>query len=249
MAPKRNYKKPWKKNYKKNKGTFKADARTKRKAPTAKASSGTAFSDALAQTPLLPSSKLIHNQLWYTSGIFLQGGLGSIPQKWYVANGLYDPDAALGGHQPIGQSIMMKLYEHYAVIRAKITVNFVNESAAAMRVAVFLTPDATSISDVRTIMENGLIKTLIVRENLSTNTGQLTLEVDIAKYFGKRNYKDVIDDAELRGDAVNNPLEKVYFCIAAFDAFGVGEDVNVGFDAMISYDSIFTEPRKLPYTE
>lgn len=249
MAPKKTYKKPFKKSYRKKKGTFKVDAITKRKAPTAKASSGTAFSDALAQTPLLPSSKLIHNQLWYTNSKYLQGAIGSAPQTWYVANGLYDPEAALGGHQPIGQSIMMKLYEHYTAIRSKITVNFVNESESAMRVALYLTPDATPIADVRTLMENGLIKTLIVRENGANNTGQLTLECDVAKYFGKRNYKDVIDDTSLKGDAVSNPLEKVYFCVTAFDAFGIGSDVNVGYDVMISYDSIFTEPRKLPFTE
>jgi len=227
--------------------------RTERKyekrAPTAKASTGTAYRDAIFKTPLMAASKLINNQLYHDTGRILTGGIGSLPQRLYSANGLWDPYVPSGGHQPIGFDQIMLMYEHYTGIRAKITITFHNASSTSpVRVGVLLAPDTTPLPDIFTLMENGLVKTTVLETTANRSTGQLTLECDIAKYFGKRNYKDVMDDLTLRGDVLNNPTEQAYFCIFAYEPFGTGEDINVGFDVLISYDAIYSEPRKLPYS-
>lgn len=244
MAKKKNDKKwkPKKKAYKKY------EKKIENSAPTKKNSTGSAYRDAIYQTPLLPSSKLINNQLYYDTGRILSGGIGALPQRLYSANGLWDPYVPTGGHQPIGFDQMMLMYEHYTGIRAKLTVNFHNASPSPMRVGVLLAPDTTPLPDIFTLMENGLVKTIVLDTATNRSTGQITLECDIAKYFGKRNYKDCMDDLTLRGDIANNPTEQAYFCIFGYEPFGTGDDISVGFDVMISFDSIYSEPKKLPYS-
>lgn len=45
----------------------------------------------------------------------------------FLANGLYDPEAAVGGHQPRGFDEMMELYKTFTVTSSKIMVNWMYE--------------------------------------------------------------------------------------------------------------------------
>ncbi len=42
------------------------------------------------------------------------------------ANSLYDPDAAIGGHQPTGFDQLMGLYKYYRVMSAQFKVSAIN---------------------------------------------------------------------------------------------------------------------------
>lgn len=205
----------------------------------------TALQEAVSKTPLFPISKLIRNQLYYTEKIINTGTASSIIQKFFSGNGLWDPDFTGVGHQPMGFDQMMLMYEHYSCIRSKITINFVNASASPVRVGIMLSPDTVALSNLQKIMENGLVKTLVLDSNTNKSTGQLTLNCDISKYFGRKSKRDIIDDVELKGSSAANPLEQVYYTVFAFSPFGSTEDITVGMDVMISYDAVYTEPRKL----
>lgn len=206
----------------------------------------TAKETAMIQIPMFNTpSKLIKNQMYNESGIILSGAIGAIPYRFYRANDLYDPRDGAGGDQPIAFDQLMLLFEHFAVIRSKITVSFCNAASTAVTVGIALFPDNNPSTDYNNLIENGYIKTVNIPGFVGDNIRTISLDCDVKNYFGKKYYKDIMDDEKLTGDVANAPLEKVYYYIFAHDSFGLASDISVGFNATISYDSIYFEPRKL----
>lgn len=207
---------------------------------------------ALYKTPLWPASKLIKNQLYYDSNFTLSGITGLMATHVFSANGLYDPDITTTGHQPIGFDQMMLSYEHYSVIRSKITIGFVNNSSYAVRAGIYLSPDNTPITDPRQLMENGLVKHVILdaKGGASTDPGvsgrvkTVTLDCDVRKYFGKQRYSQLLEP-QYSGSVSSDPVEGVYFMVFAYSSHTGVATSQVLFDATLSYDTIYTEPRKL----
>lgn len=229
--------------YRSRRATSESTASLVARAPTL---GGTTINTSLlTKTPLFPIRKFLKSQLYYDYGIVRSTSVGSVSVYAFSANGLYDPNVSGTGHQPIGFDQMMALYEHYTVIRSHIKVTFFNTSIEPARVAVYLSPDNTPPS-LTSIMENGLIRTrMISGESGGGQHRQTTIELtcDVPKYFGKP-YQAVLGDANLQGDIASNPPEQVYFIIAVWNPIG-NEDCNVGLDAVLSYDSMYWEPKKL----
>lgn len=222
-----------------------------RSQPTA-ASTRNAEQVALYKTPLWPASKLIKNQLYYDDNFTLTGISGVMATHVFSANGLYDPDFTGSGHQPIGFDQIISSYNHYSVIRSKITIGFVNNSSYAVRAGIYLSPDGTPITNERQLMENGLVKHVILdaKGGASTDPGvsgrvkTVTLDCDVRKYFGKQRYSQLME-ANYTGDAASNPQDGVYFMVFAYSSHTGSANSQVLFDVTLSYDSIYSEPRKL----
>lgn len=216
-----------------------------RRQPTAK-TAGTVFRDAIYKTPIFPASRFQRKMLYYDNGQTLTGTAGVVNTDFYSANGLYDPDITGAGHQPIGFDQLMLLYTTYAVIRSKITVNFYNYQATnPCRVGIYLSPDATGITDPVKLVENGLISSVLVNTpGSSTSLKQITLDCDVKKYFSKRRYSDIKDSRELTGTSAANPTEGVYFGVCGWDMSNE-YTLSVKYDVCIEYDAYFFEPRKL----
>jgi len=141
----------------------------------------------------------------------------------------------------------MLVYEQYTVVRSKITVDLLNSNTSALsRGCVYLSPDATILTDPNRAIENGLIRSKLLFPNVTfLSAKQFNLDCDIASYFGRgRSARALVNDPELFGTAAANPTEQVYFVISAWDPFGAN---TLGYFAnvTIEYDAIFWEPRKL----
>lgn len=214
----------------------------RRYAPTYPSKNST-FKIAQFQNPIfLGGSKLIHNQLYYGYAGVLSGGLGSVPTRVYRANSVFDPDQTGVGSQPIGFDEMMLFFEHFLVIRSKITVNFFQAENAPAKVFIYLSPDSTVVG-IKNLIENGQVKV----QNIDLNKVRtITLDCDVKKYFGRKSYRDMLDDKTLSGDVATDPAEQVHFMVGAYDAFGGTTDITVGYDVLISYDVIYHEARKVP---
>lgn len=201
---------------------------------------------AMYQNPVfLGGSKLVKNQLYYAFAGVLTGGLGSFPKKVFRANSVYDPEAATGPfqHSAIGFDQMMTYFEHFCVIRSKITVNFFQAENAPGKVVLYLSPDDVNTGTPANLMENGSIRASQIDVN---KVKTLTLDCDVKKYFGRKSYRDMLDDATLCGNIVTDPEEGVYFVIGAFDSFAGTTDITMSYDILISYDVIYFEPKKVP---
>jgi len=221
--------------------------RFERRQPTAR-TNRTAQQVQLSQTPIWPASKMIHNQLYYDYAQNLTGAAGLLGSRVYSANGIFDPDITGTGHQVIAFDQLMLAYEHYAVIRAKLTITFLNNASQATRCGVYLNPDAVPITDPVRLMENGLVKHITMDAKAQPGTGErirtISIDCDVKKFFGKSKYSDLIE-TDYQGTIASNPVEQVYFVVFAYCPFSVGLTTDVFYDAILSYDVIYTEPRKL----
>jgi len=172
---------------------------------------------------------------------------GSVSTYKYSANGLYDPDITGTGDQPMGWDQMMLLYNQACCLRSRIQVTFVAEatSPAPMRCCVYISPDSTAVTDPMAIIGNGLCATgiLAATSGGSPTVLTLSLELDVAKYFGREKF-GVVNDPEMHSTASSNPTEQVYFFVASWAAANT-TTCTLGFDTIIEYDSLYNEPRKL----
>lgn len=180
---------------------------------------------------------------YFTYGIALTSGAGSAGGYVFSANGLFDPDVTGTGTQPMGFDEMMHFYNHYTVVRARIQVEYNNQSAAYVTAALAVSGAATVVTSVETIMETGKVTTYSMNNATGANS-QTTLRagVNCAKFQGIQGNLAVMSDPMMRGDASTNPLEQIYFILYIWAANGLTV-VNTYAAALIEYDVIFHEPR------
>jgi hypothetical protein len=183
----------------------------------------------------------------YHEDVSLTSTAGVVSRYFYSANAAYDPNITGTGHSAMGFDQLMLLYEQYTVVSSKMSATFINASTGFYtRCCLSLTPDTTSISDKDEILENGLLKTVILNPiNVNGSVKTLTLSCDITKYFGRtRSVRELLDDNSLFGTVSANPTEQVYFCLNIWDP-NAANTTTLYCDLMIEYDTIFWEPRKL----
>jgi hypothetical protein len=195
--------------------------------------------------PVFPISKTVRG-MSYCELVNVTGTSGVPGGYVFTANGLYDPNVTSTGHQPLGFDQMMLFYEQYTVLRSKIKVTAQGASAVLnTNVFLYLSPDTTVQSNSDLVLENGLavFRTL---SPVSTygNIKEMDMFCDVRKYFGKKSDQLLLADSDMRGGATSNPVEQVYYTLAAQD-FGRTSTVTAWFLVEILYDVIFYEPRKL----
>ncbi len=204
------------------------------------------MSALLTKTPLFPAS--VMRRLTYHAEELSFTSTSGVPGGYvFSANGMFDPDITGTGHQPLGFDQMMLMYEQYTVISSKITVDILNSNTTALsRACVYLSPDATILSDPNRAIENGLVKSVLLFPNVTfLSCKQINLNCDIRRYFGRtRSARALINDPELFGTAANNPTEQVYYVISAWDPFGTNT-LTYFVNVTVEYTAFFWEPRKL----
>jgi len=224
----------------------KAKRMPRSKAPTAQAGR-TAKAELITQTPLFPVR--VQKKLPYFEPAFsITGASGVIGNYVFTANGAYDPNITGSGHQPLGFDTMMTYYEQYTVVGAKITVECCGNGIQAGTFAVSLAPDTTG-GVLPDVVENGLcvMKTIDGRGTNGTGQriGSLSLPCNVARYFGRKSQKDLLDDVSMSGTVASNPTEQVYFLISAWGFGGFSDNTSFQMSALIEYDVVFWEPRKV----
>lgn len=221
--------------------------RQNRQAATAR--SGISAKESLRfRTPLFPAK--FKKRLTYAEvALSVVGTTGLAGNYFFAANGMFDPNVTGTGHQPMGFDQMMLMYNHYTVLSSKITVVANNNSAANTYadVAVYLSPDTTSITDPSRLMENGyLVWKPLYPVGVQGAIVTLNLDCNVASYFARdKNKRELLEDTELYGTAAANPTDIVYFVVCAFDGVGGVNTSTVLFRVEIEYEAIFWEPRKL----
>lgn len=169
------------------------------------------------------------------------GGLAST--YIFSANGMYDPNITGVGHQPLGFDQIMTMYDHFTVIGSRITVTFVNNDISYNQFAgVRLTDNTTPETDPNAIMENGAGKhALLGIAGKETNTATMEHNCSVSRFLGRPN---IMSNDDLRGSAVANPVEQVYYQIWAAPNTAVDAS-TVTLTVKIDYIAIFTEPKTL----
>lgn len=201
----------------------------------------------LKHIPVFPARKIVKGLLYNDSYISATSTSGVLASYVYSANGLYDPNITGTGHQPMGFDQMMLFYEQYTVISSTISVTAASgTTGSTSKVALYLSPDATSLTSFSRVIENGLAKICILDPPIygTTAHNKMDLNCDCVKYFGHKDADALVANPQMAGDVSNNPGEQVYYIIAQQEFTESGNNTVV-YLVSIAFDVIFWEPKKL----
>lgn len=168
----------------------------------------------------------------------------SFASRTYRSNSIYDPVVAAGGGQPLGYDQWLTFYDHYCVVRSKITVRFHpfggDDNSAKM--AILVLADDTSISaGVSSLIQVNHVQFKSLHPRKVTDT-VLKRTYNAKKWF---NIKDVKDNLLRLGAAFNaNPSEGAVFHVCCGSVFGVTA-YQQAFTVCIQYTVLLSEPREL----
>lgn len=239
-------------NRPRRRGNRRQRTRTNQNTPPTLARVPAPRTEALRRCPLFPASVRKRGQLYYEAGLGLTAPTsGNAVTYFFTANGMFDPNITGTGHQPIGFDQMMLMYEQCTVIKSSIQVTFNIGAGLTVNCGIALFPDASGLTNPSQLVENGLIRYITTTSGSNTfqNTHMRTtvrLDCDVARYFGRKGVRVLLNDDNLYTTAAANPVEQVYFGVVAWQVSPDGSTTTaVGFDALISFDVIYWEPRKL----
>lgn len=168
----------------------------------------------------------------------------------FRANDLYDPEVAVGGHQPYGFDQVMGSYEHFTVLRSVISVQCLSTDLVNMTAGIALAGDSGHVAAAYASNSLGLdgilempasAKTLIVGTPVGTQGTRTTkLAFNAAKFFG-RSEESLIGASDYRGDYAHSPAEMAYFTVWQTSPIGAAVNSRI-FNVQIVYYAVFTEP-------
>lgn len=180
--------------------------------------------------------KKLHINHKYVEKFAITVGSGLNNYQLFHANGMYDPNVSIGGHQPIGFDEVSDLYNHYHVLRAKMTVEL-SPSTTPVFVAVSIEDDVAAPTGIFEAGEQAT-STVTILPNTAVRPLSITKSWDAKQYFGG----DILDNDQLQGNSASNPNESSYFCIFTEAVDGV-TGYNLFGLVKIEYDAIWTEVR------
>ncbi|AXH76423.1 MAG: putative capsid protein [Circoviridae sp.] len=185
----------------------------------------------------------------------------------FLANGMYDPQVALGGHQPRGFDQYMDLYEKFTVLGSTISVNFVYEGYEGPTVEtstgfltqnfVQTTAEPPALSPVTVGIHKGTgtpaagtvsewcEKDKQVWKVITPSSGAVTVSARMkcSDFFGKQA---LVGSEGYTGNNTQDPVETVKYTVWCGRMSGNNAGlVRLRAYLTIQYDAVFTEPKIL----
>jgi hypothetical protein len=158
----------------------------------------------------------------------------------WSANGLWDPEVAFGGHQPLYFDDMMNLYANYYCVASRIEVVFSFPNSTDTRsyhCGVAIRKGSTISAQPHVYAENGGCKSFVHCQNNGTKT--LSLSYYPGKTYGL-DPKDCRNMPEMWGDVTRNPSGFApAFHIFVGNASESAQGATITVSLKIQYDTIF----------
>lgn len=155
-------------------------------------------------------------------------------------NGLYDPDASIGGHQPMGFDEISPLYNHYQVVGSKIRVTVLPPRVAATQVLVGITdsPQLTLTStDPSTLIEDPDCKWKACTQDQGT--------VITSSFTAKDRYPGAGAAAQGASLISSSPTDGLFYNIWMANIDTTNTTAGIDMVVEIDYTAIFWERRDL----
>lgn len=165
---------------------------------------------------------------------------GSAVSIWNCI-GMFDPEYAFGGHQPMYFDSMMEQYFNYAVRASKIEVVFSFPAANdqfSLHCGVAVRPNPNISIQPHIYSENGGCKSFVHCQNQTTRTLSITYFPN--KTFGTTG--SVINNDAFVGDKLNNPSAQPTFHIFVGNASAITPAAGITISLKIQYDAYFFNP-------
>jgi len=188
-------------------------------------------------------------KLKYAMVSSLGAAAGAVGVHEFRANGMYDPDATGVGHQPYGFDQLMAKYNHFTVLKSKLSIMIVDVTDINSVYGVALTDTtgqvaaAYAMTGYDTVMEMPFRSKTLLHGNPSATEDQrkATLYFDAGKFFGK-GPSAVLAERDYRGTSAADPSELAIFCVFCLSPSGVLVNAKA-IHVEIEYSAVFTEPK------
>lgn len=192
--------------------------------------------------------KKVMAKLRYVDYITIDPPSAGVASYVFRATSLFDPDLTGVGHQPMGFDQLMNRYDHYTVVGAKLTAQFMPVSASNLVPGLLgcLLSDtgtrvasATSISHLLEHPGRGSIANTGVLLPKDYNA-RVVKKFSSKKFFGKKT----INENDYRGTNAANPTENAFFEVYVATVGTNNPDLTTIL-VTIDYIALFTEPKPL----
>lgn len=182
--------------------------------------------------------------LRYADSVRLAGSIASkgTAITLYSANGMYDPQVALGGHQPRGFDQLAALYDEYQVRRATVEVTFSADVGEQEWLPfISIRPGNSETPDLTNILEgpDRVVSKMTISNTDSGSSTYLKLSVDPVKWLGNTTY----DNEASRSATNTNPIDLCTFYIGCMNVTPTLATIGVDASICITYEAEFMNPK------
>ncbi len=162
----------------------------------------------------------------------------------FRANSVFDPDFAIGGHQPRGFDQLASLYDEYIVTKAVITVRFQNTSTTSSPYGfIAVRPSGVENPDFFNILEgpDRVVSTGAMGRHtvVAPPSDILRMEVDPIKWLGYGSKKDA---DSLKSNVNSDPVDQILLYVGICDP-AVAQATTCEATVMIEYTVLFSQPK------
>lgn len=151
-------------------------------------------------------------KLRYVERTAITSTSGVLAIQNYRANGCYDPNAALAGHQPMYFDQLTTVYNYFKVIGSKITVELVPQGTSIQTpvyLALWTDEDGNYTGSFSQAIELGLLRNYVVIGGNARNTrSRLTYNWSL-----KKTFKDIYNASSVTGSGAADPAQQTYYMI------------------------------------
>lgn len=179
---------------------------------------------------------------YVTTFQFALGAIAGAPTTYqFRANSLFDPEVALGGHQPYGYDQLAAIYQKLVVISSScsVTANIGSLTTYSGEFGVNLADTSTPVINRDTLMESQYA----AWKNFISTNGPVSVKnnFDAAKYF---DVKDLTESDDIVTNVGSSATRQAYFNVwAAPDSGAVNNTITL--TVHIAYDVLFFEPAEV----
>ncbi len=206
-----------------------------------------------------PSTKVLggfpmrHRQtLKYVDTVSLDPGAGSIATAVFSGRNLFDPDTAIGGHQPSNYDLWTTIYDRWTVINTKVKVSPAPTGIAVQQPGFWGFLVSRSGVAVASLTLAGLLEQPYVKYSdfpssaysvVPNIAGAVTASLPSIGWMGLDEEKQLLDETYSWTDSAGM-LSAVDFFIEVFYSHVGGNDPGAQiFKVELEYDCIFMQPK------
>jgi len=175
----------------------------------------------------------------YVDTITLNPGIGVAGYHIFRANSIFDPNVAIGGHQPMGRDFWAQAYKEYCVLGAKITLYCGNDNAE-VPVTTGITVNSNTnplYTETTTYMEAKAGQWVQLMDN--RNAKRISTTYSAKKYWNLADVKD--NREEVGASQTTNPAKQAYFVIWSQPNDRVATTIT-RYTVVIDYIVSFSDP-------
>jgi len=171
----------------------------------------------------------------------------------FRANGMYDPEVAVGGHQPYGFDQLTARYQHWTVVYATCKAQFLQTTENFNSVwKLFAYKEQGTPANMwnNSGGANGLNEMSIQSTTIIGAANQMkeshrdtnTLFMNVPRIMGVTSATDLVNGSEYAGTENADPSHQCYFGLSGYNPEGSLEDSGHKIQIDIVYYAVFTKP-------